>query len=208
MIAISLAATDDVLDEQGISTARVAGVNTDALLTGAAAADLMDKVETDLAFDRLVASLMLDSARTALSVDSATRPAVTGMVRAVTTPCCARCAVLAGRVYRWDASFPRHPKCDCVPTPTNLSAGRELAVNPDAMFRAGQIRGLSRADTRALNSGADLGRVVNVRRKAAGLVNGSSVMTRGGKPTPQGIFRVASDDAEAVSLLRRHGYIT
>lgn len=208
IIGATLALAADPLEEQGIDATQVAGVVPDALLTGSAAADMMDKAETNAAFDQLVLALLSDAARTAATVDLATRPAVTGMVRAITTPCCGRCAVLAGRVYRWNASFQRHPRCDCMPVGTSASAGRELATNPDALFRSGQIRGLSRGDVEALNNGADLGQVVNVRRKKAGLVEGSSVMVRAGRPTPQFITRVASDRTEAIDLLRRHGYIT
>lgn len=208
IIGATLAGSSDVLAEQGLSTAQVAAVDTQSLLTGAAAVDMLARAETDAAFDRLVSALLSDAARTAMTVDIATRPAVTGMVRAVTTPCCGRCAVLAGRVYRWNAGFDRHPRCDCIPVGTSAALGKELAVNPDAMFRSGQIRGLSRGDVEALNNGADLGQVVNVRRKAAGLVDGSSVMVRAGRPTPQFLMRVASDRDQALSLLARYRYIT
>jgi len=222
MIAAALAATPDVLDEQGISTAQVAAPEPDALLTGAAAAEMFDKAANDAAFDNIVLALMSDAGRTASAVDVATRPAVTGKVRAITTPCCSRCAILAGRVYRWNADFPRHPRCDCVPVPTTMELGRKLATDPTELFESGQIQtsrlnsrgervyvpGLSRADTKAVNDGADLAQVVNIRRKAAGLVEGSSVMVRGGRPTPQFILRVASDRGEALSLLARHGYVT
>lgn len=206
-IASALDAASPQLAEQGISTASTAAVSVASLLTGPSAAELMDQAQTDLAFERLITSLIFDAGRTASAVDTATRPAVTGTVRTITTPCCGRCAVLAGRVYRWNAWFQRHPQCNCVPTPTDISAGRELATNPDELFRKGQIRGLSRADMTALNSGADLAQVVNVRRKQAGLVRGSSVLVRAGRPTPQFLMNVASDKAEAVALLTQHGYV-
>lgn len=221
-IAEALSDTDDVLAEQGISTAQDAAVEPDALLTGAGVAPMLDKAQTDTQFFRLVSTLVMDAGRTALAVDRATRPAVTGVVRAITTPCCARCAVLAGRVYRFDEAFQRHPRCDCIPIGTTLALGRELATDPMELFRSGQIRstrtnaqgqtvsvpGLSRADTKALNNGADISQVVNVRRKGAGLVEGSSVLVRAGRPTPEFIIRTASDRDERLTLLRRFGYIT
>jgi hypothetical protein len=47
-----------------------------------------------------------------------------------------------------------------------------------------------------------------VRRKAAGLTVGSSVMVRAGRLTPQACLGLASDRTEALDLLRRYGYIT
>lgn len=206
-VSLALGYIDPVLSEQGISTASAGNVNEAMLRSGPAAANLLDKAATPDAFDRIVLSLLADSGRSATTIGIATRPAVTGYVRQVSSPCCSRCAILAGRVYRYSQGFRRHPRCDCFNVPTTISKGGGLTTNPDALFRAGQIRGLSRADTRAVNEGADLGQVVNVRRKAAGLSVGSSVIARGGRPTPEGIFRIASDRGEVLRLLRRFGYV-
>lgn len=196
-----------VLGEQGIPAAAEGRVATASVLTGSAAALMLDQAETDAAFDRLVLSLIQDAGRTAQSVDSATRPAVTGYVRSLNPPSCSRCAILAGRVYRHSSGFLRHPRCDCLMTPTNEAVGAELVTDPMQMFRDGQIRGLSAADVQAVNGGADLAQVVNIRRKAAGLTVGSSVVARAGRPTPAGIYRLASDRAEALALFRRFGYV-
>ena len=59
----------------------------------------------------------------------------------------------------------------------------------------------------ALADGADLGQVVNIRRKAAGLLEAGHALTRGGRPTPAGIYRLASDRADALRLLKRYGYL-
>ena len=59
-------------------------------------------------FDRLVTSLVADAARGAESVSIATRPRV-GYVRYLSPPSCSRCAILAGRFYRWSTGFLRHP---------------------------------------------------------------------------------------------------
>lgn len=208
-VMLSLEMAPAILDEQGIDTTAVATVNASSLLTDhAATTGMLDKTTTDLAFDGLVLSLIQDAARTASSVANATRPSVTGYVRYLTAPSCSRCAILAGRVYRYSQGFQRHPRCDCVMTPTNHAVGPGLVSNPMKAFRDGQIRGMSKGDIAAINDGADLGQVVNVRRKAAGLLEGSSVMVRAGRMTPQLIYRVASDRTEALSLLRRNGYIT
>jgi hypothetical protein len=202
-IRLSLEMAPLLLAEQGIDSAAAARVSTAALLTGGGAAGLLSQAETDKAFDRLVLSLIADAGRTAQSVDNATRPAVTGYVRSLSPPSCSRCAVLAGRVYRHSQGFLRHPRCDCLMTPTDDAAGLELVTQP----RLEDIRGMSAADVQSVRDGADLGQVVNVRRSEAGLTVGSSVLARAGRPTPAGIYRMAADKAEALTLFRRFGYV-
>lgn len=208
-VAVSLQATPLVLQEQGIPADADASVVAGSLLTDRrSSAAMLDSVDTDAEFTRLVASLVQDAGRTASAVDMVTRPKVTGYVRVVGGKSCARCAILAGRVYRYSTDFQRHPQCDCTMQPTTLSIGRDYTTDPMEAFHAGRIRGLSRADTKAINEGADISQVVNVRRKSAGLTVQNSVIARAGRLTPAGIFRVASSREEAVTLMRRYGYLT
>lgn len=202
-ISLALESAPEILAEQGIDSAAAGRVAMDSLLTGAAAVDLFDKTDTPARFDRLALSLINDAGRTAQSVDMATRPAVTGYVRSLRPPSCSRCAVLAGRVYRYSTGFQRHPRCDCLMTPTSDAVGPSLVTKPVL----DQISGLSAADRGAIEAGADLGQVVNVRSKQAGLTIGSSVIERAGRLTPAGVYRLASDKAEALTLLRRFGYV-
>lgn len=198
-----------VLQEQGIATDAVAAPVARSLLTDTSdLATMMDSTATADAFARLVRTMVTDASRSAQSVDNATRPAVTSYVRSLVPPSCSRCAVLAGRVYRHSQGFQRHPRCDCLMTPTTQAAGRDLVTKPMDLFEKGQIRGLSKADTEAVTLGADLGQVVNVRRTQAGLTVGSSVIERAGRLTPEGIFRLASDREEQLRLLRQFRYIT
>lgn len=206
-IALSTGSTDAILAEQAITAPPVAQIGSAALLTGTAITALLDSVDSPAAFDRLVASLILDAGRTATAVDIARRPALAGYVRSLNPPSCSRCAILAGRVYRYSTGFLRHPLCDCLMTPTNEAEGADLVTDPTDLLHAGQITGLSKADMTALDAGADLGKVVNIRRHAAGLSVGSSVISRAGKLTPQGVLRIASDRAHAIELLRRYGYL-
>jgi hypothetical protein len=208
-VALSLEALGPILDEQGINQAVDARVVPTSLLTGVrATAGMLEQANGDLAFSNLVQTLIRDASRTARAVDQATRPAVTGYVRSLRPPSCPRCAVLAGRVYRHSEGFQRHPRCDCLMTPTNQTIGPTLVTDPQEALDKGWIRGLSKSDTEALHAGADLGQVVNVQRKAAGLTVGSSVMVRAGRLTPQGCLMFASDRADSLALLRRYGYIT
>lgn len=208
-VQLSLEALAATLAEQSISTTAEATVAPYSLLTATqAVATMVGNASSVDAVARLVQTLVTDASRTTRAVDQATRPAVTGYVRSLQVPSCGRCAILAGRVYRYSQGFLRHPRCDCLMTPTNEANGRHLVTDPTEAFRRGQIRGLSAADVASVNAGADLGKVLNVRRKAAGLTVGSSVISRAGVLTPQGCLTVASDRAQALELLRKFGYIT
>jgi hypothetical protein len=166
---------------------------------------MVEDIDTDAEFERLVASIVTDAARAAESVAVATRPR-TYHVRFVNLPCCSRCAILAGRVYPWSTGFERHPGCDCSMIPTTVAS--PLWQDPMTLVEQGQVTGLSKADRQALADGADLNRIVNVRKKAAGLLEAGHALTREGKPTPAGIYRRANGDRElALRLLRAAGYI-
>ena len=70
------------------------------------------------------------------------------------------------------------------------------------------MTGLSKADRRALDEGADFAQIVNVRAKAAGLSESGQVLARAGRMTPAGIFDLAGDDRDyALELLRKYEYI-
>lgn len=202
----SQTAVAEMLAEQSVETTADAVLNVAAFTTAASDLDRMiATIDTDAEFERLVASIVQDAARAAESVSVAVRPDVYH-VRYVSPPCCARCAILAGRVYRWSSGFERHPGCDCSMIPTTVAS--PYAQNPDELVAQGLVRGLSKADMQALNDGADLGRVVNIRSRKAGLMQAGQALTRAGRPTPAGIYRQARDDREkALSLLSEHGYI-
>lgn len=210
LVAADVAANSvpEMLAEQGIPDAPVGRVNPHAFMSGASVADMAGSVATDQALDRLVATLVQDAGRSASSVAVASRPNVTAHVRYLNPPSCSRCAVLAGRVYRWSDGFQRHPKCDCVMVPTTIRAAPGLISDPLLAFERGQIRGLSVGQTRALEEGADVSRVINVNRGAAGLDASGATLSRGGRLTPDGVYTIAKDRDEAIDLLRANGYLT
>ena len=199
----------------------------------------MQRLWTDWRFERLAESLVQDAGRAAQQVDMTTRPRI-AHVRHLNLPSCSRCAILAGRVYRWSEMFQRHPGCDCVMIPTTL-ANDSLTYDMDELVKSGQVAGLSKADRRALSDGADLNQLVNARRSGLHRLNfgkrgtvtttSEGVTSRGvaGKRlgdlqkvkgsryrrsgrlrlTPASIYQVADGDhAEALRLLKLHGYIT
>lgn len=202
----SQTAVAQMLAEQDIDSVADAMLNILAFTTEPAAVDAMlAEVDTDAEFDRLVASIVQDAARAAESVAVTTRPNIYH-VRFLSPPSCSRCAILAGRVYRWSTGFQRHPGCDCAMIPTTVAS--PLVQDVSQLIRDGQVTGLSKDDMKALGQGADLGQVVNIRKKRAGLLTAGHALTRAGRPTPSGIYRLAGDDrSKALELLHLHGYI-
>lgn len=208
-VALSMESLGAILSEQGIAAEADVDLVPASILTGVApTAGMLASTESPAGFTRLVETLVRDASRTARAVSQATRPAVSGYVRSLSPPSCPRCAILAGRVYRYSEGFRRHPGCDCLMTPTNQTIGPTLVTDPQAAFENGQIRGMSKADAEAVRAGAALDQVVNVRRRAAGLTVGSSVMERAGRLTPEGVFRLTDNREQQIALLRRFGYVT
>lgn len=154
----------------------------------AAVSDMASQVEAEWQLDRLVMSLVADAARGAESVSIASRPRV-GWVRYLSPPSCSRCAILAGRFYRWSDGFKRHPGCDCTHLPTT-DPRSEYLQNPHDLIEQGLVTGLSKADRRALADGADLNQLVNAKNGSIRRVNfgpGRTVTTTNAGMTSRGI---------------------
>lgn len=114
-----------------------------------------------------------DAFRVSAGAAAVTRPAVRTWVRALSPPSCSRCIVLAGS-YSWSTAFQRHPRCDCVAIPSGRGSEADFSsTDPmayfDAMSREEQDQVFGAAGAEAIRDGADMGRVVNARRKAAGI---------------------------------------
>jgi hypothetical protein len=194
-----------MLVEQGVEVAADARLSLTAFTTPLPMFTAMAEDTANL--DRLVASLVQDAGRSAESVAVAARPRV-GYTRYLSPPSCGRCAVLAGRTYRFSEGFKRHPGCDCTMIPAAEGAAEGLVSDPTDLVNKGLVTGLSKADLRAIREdGADLNQVVNVRRSEAGLVESGRVLARAGRLTPEGVYRLASNREEAVALLRRNRYL-
>lgn len=173
----------------------------------------------------VVATMVADAGRYAAGI-AVTARGLAGYERVVTPPACARCVVLAGRLYRWSRGFQRHPRCDCTMRPVTAEQWRrrDPADTPrelfDRMGEADQDRVFGRAGARAIRDGADLAQVVNARRGmsepgAAATVEGTTRRGVAGarlagatRLTPEGIYAQAADRGEAIDLLRRNGYLT
>lgn len=170
------AAVPRMLEEQNLDAPLAARPRPEALAgyasDGRTMSGLLDYTRsqdvTDLAFSLIVATQLQDVARQAESVSIAARPAVTGYVRMLNAPSCSRCAILAGRFYKWSDGFQRHPRCDCRHVPTTKPNAGGLVTEPRAYFDslAGpeQDRIFTKAGAQAIRDGADMSRVVNARR--------------------------------------------
>src|SRR5690625_5568244 len=86
---------------------------------------------------------------------------------------CDRCAILAGRFYRWNDGFLRHPDCMCEHVATTASSEQEafdrgLIEDPYEYFESlseeEQDRRFGKAGAQAIRDGADMSQVVNARR--------------------------------------------
>lgn len=165
--------------------------------------------------DMIVRSQVADAGRVADGVALAVRPQLTGYVRMVVGGTCSRCLILAGRVYRWNQGFQRHPRCDCRHIPAPEDVAGDLRTDPRAAFEAmdatEQERVFGQAGAEAIRDGADMARVVNARRGMQ--VVGKRRFTTeaaGRRPRlmPEQIYADARDRDDAIRLLRLHRYIT
>lgn len=111
-------------------------------------------------------TVVTDAGRDMTAAEIAVRPQVTAWVRVVNPPCCSRCAVLAGVVYRWNKPNPRHPRCDCATLPTTVARAGTHLTDPMELVRRGLVTDLTAAQRRRLDDGADLVKVLNESRDA------------------------------------------
>lgn len=176
--------------------------------------------------DMIARTQVADAGRVADGVAIAARPQLQGYVRMVVGKTCSRCLVLAGRVYRWNQGFQRHPRCDCRHVPVTEDVPGDLRTDPKAYFhsldRHGQDELLGAAGAEAVRAGADLSQVVNARRgmQTASVfgrdvqvttegttIRGAAGTARSPRLMPEQIFADAVGRDDAIRLLKRFGYI-
>lgn len=188
------------------------------------------------ALDRIVLSVLADTSRQAASVDIVARPKV-GYVRMLVGSSCKDCVLLAGRFYRWNAGFKRHPHDDCVHVPTTQKASPGMLTDPYEHFArmstAEQDAFWGPGNAQAIRDGADIYRVGNAGRRSKGMttLEGTGKRNRGGgrvgqvsgfgtsagrgfargisggRLTPDGIYATAKTREEALAMLEQYGYI-
>ena len=111
-----------------------------------------------------------DAARMAILTHLAARPGTT-WVRVVRPPCCARCAILAGKKGDSRMKFLRHPGCDCTAIPVSEATSDmhklfyfDAKEYFDSLSPEQQAKVFTKAGARAIRDGADINQVVNARR--------------------------------------------
>ncbi|MEV6817826.1 hypothetical protein AB0M72_03630 [Nocardiopsis dassonvillei] len=124
--------------------------------------------------ERTVSTEVGDAAREVMNTSVALDERITGYERLVTLPACDRCLVLAGRFYRYDDGFQRHPQCEgCVHVPTyhvpglGVIGGVPAEHNPDdlaASLSPEQRRAVfGDAGAEAIENGASVSPIVQGR---------------------------------------------
>lgn len=180
----------------------------------------------------LVGTEVADAGREAAGAAMTATRSVHGYVRMVSGSACSRCIILAGKHYRWNASFLRHPHCSCTGIPVAENVAGHLTTDPHAFFDhlspAQQDARFGKADAQAIRDGADMNQVVNARRglyrtqvfgkdlqaTTEGMsrrgVAGQRLAgsTKGLRLTVGQIYADAAGDRDlTISLLRRYGYL-
>ncbi|MFK0072668.1 hypothetical protein [Arthrobacter woluwensis] len=182
--------------------------------------------------DMQLKTIVADTSRVAAGMDVATRAHVS-WCRMLNRPSCGRCILLAGRIYRWNQGFLRHPRCDCRHIPVTESVP-DQTTDPYEAFRSmteeQQAKAFTKAGAQAIRDGADIHQVGNSRRgmsyaggtAADGTFRGrrGSLTTLSGtgrrgihdkrlgdRLTPEGIYSLGLDRAQTLQMLERHSYI-
>lgn len=182
-----------------------------------------------LTLDKITRTQIADAGRAAEAVALTARPKVAGYIRMLSQPSCSRCIILAGKWFKWNQGFKRHPRCDCRHIPAGESL-QEARTDPKRAFEemgpAEQDRVFTKAGAEAIRNGADINQVVNARRGMdTAVVFGRKVqhtregITRYGQAgrklgkspvrlmPEQILIEAKGNRQEAIRLLRLHGYI-
>lgn len=233
-VNVALPYTGAALAEQGMSAPAVGELNSSRfLVTAPSGAPVRSVLESPVitaraavgrgipmvtAFEQAASTLvgialtmMADTRRGVYGADIISRPKVSGYIRMLQGPSCARCVVLAGRFYRWSSGFQRHPRCDCQHVPTSKAGSRDLIETPTSYFEGltaeQQDKVFGRSNARAIRDGADISRVVNVQQRGLSTAIGRSRNRRFATMTVDDIYRVAGTRTNAIRLLTEQGYL-
>lgn len=156
------------------------------------------------------------------------RPYTGGYVRMLNAPSCSRCVILAGKWFRWNEGFLRHPQCDCRHIPASENIAGDLRTDPYEYFKSltpeDQAKQFGRIGARAIRDGADIYRVVNIGVYEKATVNGAKVIRQSGRGlgtarsgrlygtptrvTIDDIYRQAGSRTNAIRMMTEEGYIT
>jgi len=170
-------------------------------------------------------SEIADAGRNAAAAGMSARPSVAGYVRMLNTPSCPRCVILAGKWFRWNAGFQRHPGCDCRHIPSAENIAGDFTTDPyeyfknistedqNKLFRPHGVSreraaDIGRSNARAIRDGADIYRVENIRLRGLGTAKSNARYGTPSKFTVDDIYAQAGTRTRAIAWMRDEGYIT
>lgn len=158
-------------------------------------------------------TLTRDVGREALQADSILEPHCVGYERVVPLPACSRCLLLAGKFFKDNQGFPRHPACNCYHAPVYEADGKRYGGAPDGHTPDELFERMSTAEQNAaLGKDADLVRsgkvslqdAVNTRMRSPDKLDRAHVAAR----TPKGLrLRYGSDPIKFAEEMAKAGYL-
>jgi hypothetical protein len=176
---------------------------------GMPVADALDVGRSHL--DTIIQTQIQDAGRQAAETDTASRKGV-GYVRMLNPPSCSRCVILAGKFFRWNEGFRRHPRCKCVHVETTAVEALQtegLVTDPYEYFHslteAEQDGLFGEGNAQAIRDGADIYQVENRRLRGSTSTTAGAAGRR--RRTPEDIYKAASSREDAIRELERAGYI-
>lgn len=153
--------------------------------------------------DLIVQTQVSDAARTATQTWMAGNN-IEGYVRMLNPPSCDRCIVQAGKWFKWNAGFDRHPGDDCVHIPAREADYGDFRLSPDKYFHslseAEQNRIFGEGNAEAIRLGADVGQVVNAKR---GMTKASDLLGKGAASA--GVRATGKEQLFTTEGTTRHG---
>jgi hypothetical protein len=159
-----------------------------------------------------VLTAVADANREAVHAGIGQRPHVGGWVRMLNGPSCRRCVILAGKWFRWNEGFQRHPRCDCRHIPSSEQLAGDLSTDPYEFFRslspADQEKTFGRIEARAIRDGADIYRTVNLQARGLGTARANRRYGTPSRRTIDDIYRTAGTRTNAIRMMTDEGYIT
>ena len=235
VVATSTGYTDAVLAETGQKAAAFGALNPAAFVAQAPNGQPMDEVLRGAVVQAQVAvkagaspsaalaqaeswltgvllTNLADTGRSVVGADIAQRPTLTGYVRMLNAPSCSRCVILAGKWFKWNDGFLRHPRCDCRHIPASEDVAGDTATDPYAYFNSlspeAQVKAFGKSEARAINDGGDIFRVVNIKQNGLGTAKSAKRYGTPTRMTVDDIYRTAGYRTNALRMLEEQGYIT
>lgn len=155
--------------------------------------------------DGLVTTAVADAGRDGQGVAIAATQN-TGFIRYEPEPYCQRCAVLVGKFFKFNTGFQRHPRCQAIHIAT--SSRQPVDDRFSANLDPDKIHDLTAAQRKAIDDGADIGRVINAYRDTTADKREALMLVRSSRLTPEAIYSRAATREEAIRLLRLNAYLT